>query len=313
MRETARPAAGLSPAVSPVTRFARQPAVREAFAAYCFLLPGLVPMIVFVLWPIVAGLALSLLRWNLLQPWTFVGPANYVRLLGDAEFWKALRVSGTFMAGVVPAGVALSLVLALALNRGRRGVVVYRTLYFMPVVTATVAIALLWRWLYAGEVGLINTLLSLVGIAGPDWLGDTAWALPAVMIMSVWKGLGYTMVLFLAGLQGIPEHLYDAAKIDGASAWARFRHVTLPLLSPTTFFIVVVGVIGGLQVFDQVFVMTGGGPARATVTVSYFIYETGFKLLNMGYAAAIAFVLFLIIFGATLLQWRLQNRWVHYE
>jgi multiple sugar transport system permease protein len=294
-------------------RAVRRPAFREALAAYLFLLPGLLPMLAFVLLPIVGGLFFSLLKWNLLEPWTVVGLENYVFLVADPEFWGALRVSATYMVGVVPIGIVVSLALALALNRGRRGVIVYRTLYFMPVVTATVAIALLWRWLYAGQLGLINTLLGLVGLEGPNWLGDPDWALPAVMAMSVWKGLGYTMVIFLAGLQGIPEHLYEAAKIDGAGAWARFRHVTLPMLSPTTFFILVVGLIGALQVFDQIFVMTSGGPYRATVSVSYFIYETGFKLLNMGYAAAVAWVLFVIIFLVTLLQWRLQDRWVHYE
>ena len=294
-------------------RAVRRPAFREALAAYLFLLPGLLPMLAFVLLPIVGGLFFSLLKWNLLEPWTFVGPDNYLFLVADPEFWGALRVSATYMVGVVPIGIVVSLALALALNRGRRGVIVYRTLYFMPVVTATVAIALLWRWLYAGQLGLINTLLGLVGLEGPNWLGDPDWALPAVMAMSVWKGLGYTMVIFLAGLQGIPEHLYEAAKIDGAGAWARFRHVTLPMLSPTTFFILVVGLIGALQVFDQIFVMTSGGPYRATVSVSYFIYETGFKLLNMGYAAAVAWILFAMILAITLVQWRIQKRWVHYE
>jgi multiple sugar transport system permease protein len=294
-------------------RAVRRPAFREALAAYLFLLPGLLPMLAFVLAPIGGGLFFSLLKWNLLEPWTFIGLENYRGLVADPEFWGSLRVSATYMAGVVPIGTVIALGLALALNRGRRGVIVYRTLYFMPVVTATVAIALLWRWLYAGQLGLINTLLALAGIEGPNWLGDPDWALPAVMVMSVWKGLGYTMVIFLAGLQGVPEHLYEAAKIDGAGAWARFRHVTLPMLSPTTFFILVVGLIGALQVFDQIFVMTSGGPYRATVSVSYFIYETGFKLLNMGYAAAVAWLLFVIIFLITLLQWRLQDRWVHYE
>ncbi|HEY3081670.1 MAG TPA: sugar ABC transporter permease [Chloroflexota bacterium] len=307
--DAARP----SPVPLGIGRLVRRRALREAVAGYLFLLPGLVPMLLFVLLPIFGGLFFSFLDWNLLQPWTFVGLENYRNLVGDPEFWGALRVSATFMAGVVPLGMLLALCLALALNHGRRGILVYRTVYFMPVVTATVAVALLWRWLYAGQLGLINTLLASVGVEGPNWLGDPEWALPAIMLMSVWKGLGYTMVLFLAGLQGIPEHLYDAAKIDGAGAWARFRHVTLPLLSPTTFFILVVGLIGALQVFDQIFVMTGGGPYRATVSVSYFIYETGFKLLHMGYAAAVAWVLFVLIFLVTLVQWRLQSRWVHYE
>src|SRR5258708_9904933 len=265
MRGSGPLAAGSGGGFASLERLVRRPAFREAAAAYCFLLPGLVPMIAFFLLPILGGMFFSFLNWNLLQPWKFVGLGNYVALVGDKEFWGALGVSATYMVGVAAIGRVLALILALALNRGRKGVVLYRTLYFMPVVTATVAVALLWRWLYAGQVGLLNTLPALIGVDGRDWQGDQAWALPAVMIMSIWKGLGYTMVLFLAGLQGIPEHLYDAAKIDGAGSWARFRHVTLPLLSPTTFFILVVGLIGALQVFDQIFVMTSGGPYPSPV------------------------------------------------
>jgi multiple sugar transport system permease protein len=287
--------------------------VREALAAYCFLLPGFVPFLVFAVLPMVGGFSLSLLKWNLLQPWTFVGLANFRILLVDGEFWSAMRVSALFTLGVVPAGLVLALLLAVLLNSGRRGLVFYRTIYFLPVVTATVAISMVWRWLLAGDLGLVNTLLDIVGIKGPDWLGDATWALPAVIVTSVWKGLGYSMVLFLAGLQNIPQDYYDAAKIDGAGAWHRFRDVTIPLLSPTTFFVMVVSIIGSLQVFDQVFVMTNGGPYRSTVTASYFIYERGFKLLDMGYASAAACVLFLIIFVASVIQWRLQRKWVHYE
>ncbi len=187
MREIAASAVGRPTAWHLVLGLLRRPAVREAVAGYCFLLPGLIPMVVFVLLPIVGGFLMSLLRWNLLQPWTFVGLENYQTLVADSEFWNALRVSASFMVGVVPIGMVIALILAMALNSGRRGIVVYRTVYFMPVVTATVAVAMLWRWLYAGDLGLINTLLRLVGIQGPDWLGDAAWALPAVMIMSIWK------------------------------------------------------------------------------------------------------------------------------
>jgi len=305
--------AGIRTASRSTLPFYRRPAFRDAMAGYLFLLPGFIPMLVFSLLAIFAAFGLSLVHWTLLQPWTFVGLANYRKLLTDPEFWRAMRVSATFMVVVVPVGMVISLALALALNRGLRGTVIYRTLYFLPVITSTVAVALLWRWLYASGIGLINTLLALVGIEGPNWLGDATWALPAVMIMSIWKGLGYTMILFLAGLQSIPETYYEAAKIDGANAWARFRYVTIPLLSPTTFFILVVGVIGSLQVFDQVFIMTNGGPYRTTITASFFIYETGFKLLNMGYASSAALMLFVIIFIATLFQIRMQNRWVHYE
>lgn len=291
----------------------RKSSFREAVAAYCFLLPGFVPFLVFAVLPIFGGFSLSLFEWNLVQPWRFVGLQNFRALASDGEFWNAMRVSGLFTLGVVPTGLIIALFLAVLLNSGRRGLVVYRTIYFLPVVTATVAISMVWRWLLAGDLGLVNTLLAYVGIDGPDWLGERRWALPAVIVTSVWKGIGYSMVLFLAGLQNIPQDYYDAAKIDGAGAWRRFRDVTLPLLSPTTFFVMVVSIIGSLQVFDQVFVMTDGGPYRSTVTASYFIYESGFKLLAMGYASAAACILFVVIFIASVFQWRLQRRWVHYE
>jgi multiple sugar transport system permease protein len=291
----------------------RRASFREAFTAYLFLLPGFIPFVVFAVMPIIGGFSLSLVEWNLLQPWAFVGLQNFRTLFTDGQFWNAMRVSGLFTLGVVPTGLVIALLLAVLLNGNRRGLIVYRTLYFLPVVTATVAISMVWRWLLAGDLGLVNTLLSYVGIDGPDWLGSRRWALPAVIVTSVWKGIGYSMVLFLAGLQNIPQDYYDAAKIDGASAWRRFRDVTLPLLSPTTFFVVVVSIISSLQVFDQVFVMTDGGPYRSTVTASYFIYESGFQLLNMGYASAAACVLFVVIFIASVIQWRLQKKWVHYE
>lgn len=291
----------------------RRASVREALAAVCFLLPGFIPFLVFAVLPIVGGFSLSLVDWNLVQPWSFVGLENFRTLFTDGEFWNALRVSGLFTLGVVPTGMVLALGLAVLLNGNRRGMVIYRTLYFLPVVTATVAISMVWRWLLAGDLGLVNTLLGYVGIDGPDWLGDKRWALPAVIVTSVWKGVGYSMVLFLAGLQNIPQDYYDAAKIDGANAWRRFRDVTLPLLSPTTFFVLVVSTISSLQVFDQVFVMTDGGPYRSTVTASFFIYEAGFQLLDMGYASAAACILFVVIFVASIIQWKLQQKWVHYE
>jgi multiple sugar transport system permease protein len=176
-----------------------------------------------------------------------------------------------------------------------------------------VALSLVWKWLYLPDIGLVNQLLALVGISGPSWLVSTTWAMPAVIIMSVWKSFGYNMVLFLAGLQNIPAHLYEAAMIDGASAWQRFRHITVPMLSPTTFFVVIISLINSFQVFDQALVMTGGGPGVATTTLVLHIYQVGFQSFHMGYAAAIAWVLFAIIFTFTVIQFRVQRRWVTYE
>jgi multiple sugar transport system permease protein len=189
----------------------------------------------------------------------------------------------------------------------------FRTVYFLPVVSSMVAVALVWSWIYNPEYGLLNDLLARgFGVRGPAWLSDPRWAMPALVIVTVWKGLGYTMLLFLAGLQTSPDELSEAALTDGARAWARFRHVTLPMLSPTMFFVVVISLINAFQVFEQTFILTRGGPSNATRTLSYFIYENAFQFFQMGYASAMAFVLFVLLFTLTLVQFRLQKRWVFY-
>jgi ABC-type sugar transport system permease subunit len=199
------------------------------------------------------------------------------------------------------------------LNQALRGVVIFRSIFLLPYVTVTVALSLVWKWLYLPDIGLINSVLGVVGINGPAWLTSQTWAMPALILMSVWKGFGYNMVIFLAGLQGIPDHLYDAAKVDGATAWRRFLNVTLPLLSPTTFFVVVISVISSFQVFDQALIMTNGGPGTATTTLVLYIYQKGFQSFDMGYAAAVALVLFAVIFVFTVIQFLLQRRWVTYD
>ena len=189
----------------------------------------------------------------------------------------------------------------------------FRSVFLLPYVTLTVAIALVWKWLYLPEVGLFNQVLKLFGLQGPAWLTNPLWAMPAIILLSVWKSFGYNMVLFLAGLQGIPQSLYEAASIDGANAWQRFRYVTLPMLSPVTFFVVVISTIGSFQVFDQVLVMTNGGPGLATTTLVLYIYQQGFQSFHMGYASAVAWVLFGIVFVFTLIQFWFQRRLVTYE
>jgi multiple sugar transport system permease protein len=242
-----------------------------------------------------------------------VGLSNYVRLFTTPLVWQIFGNTLYYTAVIVPVGAALALGLALALNRGLRGIVVLRSLYFLPVISSTVAVSLVWGWLYNQQFGLINYLLSLVGITGPAWLADTTTAMPSIIIMSIWKGLGYNMVIFLAGLQGIPQELYEAAKIDGAGAWARFRYVTWPLVSPTTFFVVVLSTIAAFQVFDQTYVMTAGGPAYSTTTLALFIYQNAFQWFHMGYAAALSYVLFLAVAAVTLIQFRAQGRFVFYR
>lgn len=291
----------------------------EALAAFLFLLPNVIGFVVFMAGPVLAALGISFLKWNLLNPPQWLGIQNYVALIADDDFWTSLQATLYYMLGSVPLGIVLSLALAIALNQKIKGISFYRTIYFIPVVSSMIAVALMWRWMYNPTSGILNYILNEIfeflrlPIEAPDWLQSRRWAMPAIILMSVWKGLGYNMVLFLAGLQGIPKHLYEAADIDGATGWDKFRNVTLPLLTPTTFFVLIMSIIGSFQVFEQAYIMTRGGPARATVTTVYYIYENGFEWYKMGYASAVAWVLFALILVVTLAQWKFQDRWVFYE
>ncbi len=285
----------------------------EAVAGYVLLLPTLIGLLVFSLGPVAASALLSFTRWDGLTAPVWTGFENYRLLLNDPLFWTALRNTAYYTVGAVVPSVVLSLLLAIALNQKLRGIVIFRTLFFLPVVSPPVAIAILWGWLYNPQYGLINAALDRLGLPLPQWLADPATAMPSIIIMSVWSGLGYNMVLFLAGLQGIPQELYEAATIDGANRWARFRHVTVPLLSPTTFFVMVLAMIGAFQLFDYVYIMTNGGPMYATLSIVLYIYQMAFQNFKMGYASSLAYVLFIIIAIVTFVQFRLQRRWVHYE
>jgi multiple sugar transport system permease protein len=309
-----RQVAPISPdATHPVRRPGALSGVRreETIAGYLFLLPNLVGFLLFSLLPIVATFGLTLTDWNLFGQWKFVGLDNFRTLVADDLFWQTTRNTVVYTLGAVPIGVFIAFWLALLLNRKMRGVVFFRTVFFLPHVTLTVAIAIVWSWIYHPELGLINYLLGLVGIDGPRWLQSTTWAMPAIIVMSNWKGIGYAMLVFLAGLQAIPQDLHEAATIDGASAFQRLRHITVPLLTPTTFFILVTSFIGAMQAFDQFYVMTQGGPAYATTTLVMYIFQNGFQFFQMGYAAAIAVVLFVVIFVITALQWQFGRAWVH--
>ena len=288
-------------------------AARESLAAYAFILPSLIGFLAFLVGPIVVSLALSLYDWELLLPPRFVAWANYQALLHDTRFREVVLNTAYYVVGVVPLNIVIALGLALWLNRRVRGVILYRSAFFVPVVTSTVAVSLIWMWMYSPGVGLVNTALRWVGVHGPIWLGDTRWAMPALILLGVWKGFGYNMVVFLAGLQGIPASLHEAAAIDGATPRQRFRYVTLPLLSPTTFLAMVLTMISSFQVFESAYVMTGGGPVNATNTIVLYIYQNGFQYFKMGYASALAWGLFAVIFTLTLLQMKLQRTWVHYE
>jgi multiple sugar transport system permease protein len=286
----------------------------EAAAAFLFLLPNTICFLLFGIFPVIASLSLSFFDWSVLEAPVFAGLENYQRLLfDDPVFLTSLRNTFYFVATVVPLNVILALILALLLNRGLPGVVAFRAVFFIPVLCAPVATSLVWKWFYNTDYGLANYLLRSFGLPAPDWLSSMTWAMPALIIMAVWQGTGFNMVLLLAGLQDIPSHLYEAAAIDGANARQRFLHITLPMLSPTLFFVAIIAVIGSFQVFDQAFVMTGGGPGAATTTIVLYLYQNGFKWFHMGYASAIAWVLFSVIFGLTLLQVNFQSKWVHYN
>jgi multiple sugar transport system permease protein len=234
-------------------------------------------------------------------------------MITDDRFWKVLWNTVYFTVGNVPVGLALALGLAIAMNQKIRGIVFFRMTYFLPVVSSMVAVSLLWSWIYAKDIGILNWLLGKVGIPRIPWLSSTRWAMPSVIVMSIWKSLGYDMVVFLAGLQSIPPELYEAGKIDGAASWRLFRHITIPMLSPITFFLLMLSVINSFQVFAQTYVMTQGGPLWSTLTLVYYIFQWAFQRFSMGYASALAWVLFLIILALTLIQFRFEREWVHYE
>jgi multiple sugar transport system permease protein len=274
-----------------------------------FVGPGLSALLLFTVGPILASLVLTLYEWDLLTSPRFVGLENFQRLIDDDAFWAALRHTLTFIAGYVPLVMVLALLVALSLDARLPGLTALRTAYFLPVVSSWVAVALLWSWLFNPRFGLVNYLLGKVGVDGPGWLYDPAWAMPAIILTSVWKDLGFVMVVFLAGLQAISRDYYEAAALDGAGPFERVRSITLPLLAPTTFFVTVISIINSFQVFDQVWVMTEGGPAGATSVLVERVVRHAFSYGEMGYAAAISWVLFALVFTATLGQTLLQRRW----
>lgn len=277
-----------------------------------FLLPSALPLALFTLLPMATSFWVSLHDWNLISDMRWVGLGNYRELIGDTRTRDALLHTSQYIVGYLPLVYVGGLVLALGLNRAVRGRDTLRTAYFLPVVTSWVVVALVWQWLLNPSNGLVNSLLGVIGVDGPGWWTDPAWAMPSVIIASAWKDLGFVMVILLAGLQAVPQEILDAATVDGAGGWQRFRHITLPLLSPATFFVLVISLINGFQVFDQVQVMTGGGPAGASQVVVGHIYDLTFRYGQAGDASALSWLLFVLILVVTLVQVRGQRRWVHY-
>jgi multiple sugar transport system permease protein len=287
---------------------------RENIEGWLFIAPVILGVLAFQFIPLLVSLYASFTRWDGIGAPEFIGLENFITLFtADSLFRLTLKNTIYFTAGAIPLTVALSLFLALLCNRKMAGSNFYRTAYFTPHITNVVAISFVWFWFYAPEDGVINGLLSMVGVDGPAWLSSSTWAMPAVIVVAVWQGVGYPMVIFLAGLQGIPQQLYEAAKIDGASAWHRLRYVTLPLLTPSFFFVLITSFITSFQVFGIIFVMTQGGPANDTNVYIYYLYQNAFSYGKMGYASAMAWILFILIATITMIQWRLQRHWVFYE
>lgn len=303
-----------TPARGGVREFLGSNRGREAIEAYILILPTIIGLIVFTASPVLASLYYSFTRWNLLSTPKWQAFDNYIELLTeDPLFWITIKNTAYYVVGTVPTGTVLALALAIALNQKIRFVAVFRTIYFLPVVSSVVAISVLWLWLYQSDFGLVNEVLRFFGFRGVRWLSSVTWAMPAIMIMSIWHGLGYNIVIFIAGLQGIPQDYYEAATVDGANSWHKFINITIPLLSPVTFFVLTLSVITSFQVFAQAYVMTRGGPVSATKTIVYYLFIQGFENFHMGYASALAYVLFVIIVSLTLFQFWFQKRWVHYE
>lgn len=276
-----------------------------------FIGPQLLGLLAFSLIPVLYAFWLSFTSWNGFGETTFVGFSNYTEQFSNPDFWKAMVNTLYYMILVVPIGIVLSMLLAVALNKVK-GKEVYRVFFFMPVVTSSVSVGVIFMWILNGDFGILNQLLGNIGITGPNWLTDTKWVIPSIALLSIWWGLGYNMVIFLAGLQGIPKSYFEAAEIDGANSFQKFRHITLPLLTPTTFFVTIMTIISSFQVFDQAFVMTNGGPAKASYTIVFHIYDQAFVDFTMGKSSAAAMILFVIILLFTLIQFKTSKRWVHY-
>ena len=301
---------------NPTRRRRSRRALRETLEGYLFILPWIIGFLVLTLGPMIASLFFSFTQYSIIRPPRFNGLENYIRAFSgkDRLFYSSLARTARFALYYVPVGVVISLILAIALNHKLRGTTVYRTLFFLPSLTPAAASTLLWSWLLNPEVGPVNYLLYRIGIDPPRWLASPDWALPTIVMIAIWGTAGGSrMIIFLAGLQGVPDELYDAASIDGANAWHRFQHVTLPMISPVIFFNLILGAIGAFRVFTFAFMATGGGPAYATWFYMLHLYNTAFRSLYMGYASALAWVLFVIVLAFTVVQFYLSGRWVFYS
>ncbi|MGQ9628928.1 MAG: carbohydrate ABC transporter permease [bacterium] len=287
--------------------------MRENLEGYLFAMPWMIGFVVFVAGPILASLVLSFCEYDIVSTMKWTGLKNYYKLFtGDRLFWISLYNTAYYSFFSIPLGIAGGLVIALLMNQNVRALGLLRTIYYLPAVTSGVAVSILWIWILDPSVGLINYLLDKIGIVGPLWLQDPKWSKPALIIMSLW-GVGGSMVIYLAGLQGIPTELYEAAAIDGANAWQKFWHVTIPMMTPVILFNLIMGIIGSFQVFTQAYIMTSGGPLNSTLFYVYYLYKVGFEGLHMGYASSMAWILFVVILALSLLAFKSSSAWVYYE
>lgn len=279
---------------------------------YLLILPWLLGFLIFIAYPTIRSLYLSFTRYEIGHTPTFIGLNNFVQLAGDADFWQSLKVTTIYVLGSVPGSTVISIGIAMLLARNIRGVSIWRTIYFLPSVVGPIAVAVLWFFVFNPQYGLINTLLGYIGIEGPGWLTSEQWALPSMIFMSWWT-VGGQVIIYLAGLKNIPKELYEVAEIDGAGAWRKFRNITIPMLSSTIFFNVVLGFIGAFQIFEGPLVLTKGGPNKATLTYMLNLYNQAFQFGSLGYASALAWILFIIIMALTAVIIRSSSLWVYYE
>jgi multiple sugar transport system permease protein len=289
-------------------------AQREEIDFYIFVSPWIIGLIFLFGGPILASLGLSFTGWTGVSAESrrLIGLENYQALLKDEIFWVSLKNTFYYSFGSVTLGVILALLVALLMNQKVPGITTFRTIFYLPSITSGVAIAILWAWIFNPQVGILNYGLSLIGIKGPGWLASQQWAMPALILMSLW-GIGGSMIILLAGLQGVPQSLYEAARIDGANRWGEFWHVTLPMISPSLFFVTVVSVVASFQNFTNVRVMTQGGPGKATLVYVFYLYQNAFTYFRMGYASALAWILFVVVALLTWMQFRASRTWVYYE
>jgi multiple sugar transport system permease protein len=285
---------------------------RETLEFYLFISPIALGFLIFTLGPILASFFLSFTQYNVVKPPIWLGFKNFIDLFNDRLFWQSLKVTGMFVVMSIPLTLIGALLIALLMNQKVRGIGFFRTVFYLPSVISGVAVSLLWLWIFNPNFGLINYLLYLVGIKGPAWLFDEQWALPSIVIMSLW-GVGGGMLVYLGGLQGIPTELYEAAEIDGAGRLRRFKHITLPMLSPVIFFNLIMGIIAAFQEFTPAYVMTGGGPSYATFFYNYYLYQNAFIYLQMGKASAMAWILLVIVLILTFLVFKSSPMWVFYQ